>query len=210
MTGYNKDPEDLGVFSVEVEEYFSYTYLPIKLINSSELIIENRLKVFEKLIGRVCCDYIGEYGLDGYVNSYVYITAKHQYQKEYKGFNRAGWHSDGFMTDDISYIWSNTQPTVFNNSEFDITQDDILSMTEMVEQADPKNNFIYPNNSLLRMDQFSIHKVGNIIKGNRAFLKVVISKDKFDLQGNSKNYDLDYDWQMRLRKATRNIPQKLS
>jgi hypothetical protein len=43
----------------------------------------------------------------------------------------------------------------------------------------------------------------------RAFLKVSISKDKYDLIGNSHNYLLDYDWQMKERKQERNIPQSV-
>ena len=83
-------------------------------------------------------------------------------------------------------------------------------MVEMDEQALRENDFTLPNNTLIGMDQYSIHKVGEFEEGNRAFFKLVISKGKFDLQGNSKNYLLDYDWEMRPRQNTRNVPQKLA
>lgn len=206
---YNKIPKNLGEFSINVEEYFSYTYLPIKLIGQDVPTVEKRLQIFNPIIGRVCCDFIGDFGLDRYVNSYVYITAKHQYQRKGNGFNREGWHSDGFGTDDISYIWSNKQPTIFNNTEFVLTSDDTHSMIEMSEQVNENNNYMFPNNSLIRMDQYTIHKVGDYEQGNRAFVKICISTDKYNLKGNSINYDLDYEWEYFERKKERNIPQKI-
>jgi hypothetical protein len=112
------------------------------------------------------------------------------------------------MTDDINYIWSDCCPTVFNNSEFNLTQDDSLSLKEMTEQAIESNNIVYDNCNILRLNQFNIHKVGEITKPQmRTFIKVSFSKDKYDLLGNSHNYQLDYNWDMKKRKETRNIPQ---
>lgn len=204
---YNKIPKNLGILECNVEEFFTYTYLPIKLVGQHNLTLEKRLHIFNPIIGRACCDFIGDFGLDRYVNSYVYLTAKHQYQRKDAGFNRPGWHSDGFMTDDISYIWSNNQPTIFNSSEFNLTMDDRKSMEEMEEQATQENNYQFPNNSLLRMDQFTIHRVGDILEGNRAFIKVCISTDQYRLLGNSRNHELKYQWEYHPRKQERNIPQ---
>ena len=121
-----------------------------------------------------------------------------------------GWHSDGFLTDDINYVWCDKYPTIFNKTDFDLPLDDLLSMEEMDKQAMPFNDVQYNDNQLLRLTQFNIHKVAPITKGGmRAFLKVSISKDKYDLIGNSHNYLLDYDWQMKERKQERNIPQSV-
>lgn len=202
-------PKNLGQFEVSAQEYFSYTYLPIKLVGQADLTYEPRLRIFDKIFGRAACDFIGQYGLDRYVNSFVYVTAKHARQREGQGFNRPGWHSDGFMTEDISYIWSNRQPTVFSDSIFELSQDDILSMQEMEEQANPMHEYSLANESLLRLDETVIHKTGEYLAGDRAFCKIVISKDKFDLKGNSINYLLPYEWEYRERATHRNIPQKL-
>lgn len=189
-----------------VEEFFSYTYLPIKLPDG-QITVEPRLRVFNAIIGRAACDFIGAYGLDRYTNSYIYMTAKHLWQIE--GFNRKGWHSDGFGTDDISYIWYDKQPTIFNNTDFFLSNDDSLSMVEMEEQARPEFDYHYPNNSLIRMDQYSIHRVGDIESGPRCFVKICISKDIYNLKGNAINYDLDYQWEYRERKWDRNVPQNV-
>lgn len=207
---YGQLPTELGIFEVECKEMMFYQYLPIKMPNETQPIYEQRLKCFDKLIGAICCDYIGEFGLDNYVESYVYLTAKHLYQMPNCSFNRMGWHSDGFLTDDINYIWCDKYPTIFNKTDFDLPLNDLLSMEEMEKQAMPFNDVTYKENQLLRLNQFNIHKVAPIEKGGmRTFLKVSISKDKYDLIGNSHNYLLDYNWQMKQRNEVRNIPQSV-
>lgn len=206
---YNKPPKLIGSFPLKVDEFFSYTYLPIKLADQSSPTVERRLQCFNSIIGRACCDFVGEFGLDRYVKSYVYLTAKHQHQRRGLGFNRPGWHSDGFLTDDISYIWYNSQPTVFNGGTFDLSADDLMSMEEMDEQANHLLNYSFPDNSLIRMDQFSIHRVGEFEEGKRAFAKICFSNDQYRLAGNSINYELDYSWEYIERRKERNVPQIL-
>lgn len=207
MNKYNKVPKNLGIVQCTVEEYFSYLYLPIKIPGGIEPKFEERLSPFSLIIGKVCCDYIGDFGLNDYISSYVYIIAKNQYQRNGSGFNRPGWHSDGFGTGDISYIWSNNQPTIFNKGPFELSNDDYLSMIEMEQQVKEENNYSFPNNSLLRMDQFTIHKVADYKEGNRAFVKICVSKDKYNLRGNSINYLLNDKWDYVDRLPTRNVPQ---
>jgi hypothetical protein len=208
QTLYNQLPKVIGQFNVNIEEYFTYTYLPVKFPGMTEPVFEKRMGVFAKLIGVAACDFIGSFGLDRYIESYVYITAKHMYQKE-TPFNRPGYHSDGFLTDDISYIFSNSQPTIFNSGPFFLSNDDKKSLDEMKSQSKIENELTYPDNTLLRLNQFVIHKVGKPVVGPRIFFKMCFSKDKYDLAGNSHNFLLDYEWQMRPRSPERNVPQEL-
>lgn len=208
---YKSKPKDLGVIVIDCPEMLFYQYLPIKLIGQTEPILEERLKCFEPLIGACCCDFVADYGLSRYMDSFVYLTVKKLYQGKGYSFNRKGYHSDGFLTDDINYLWSNSLPTVFNFGEFDLSLDDDTSMAEMEQQARLENEFTYPQGSLLRLDQFVIHKVSDEeIEGMRTFAKVSFSKDKYDLKGNAKNYLLNYDWEMRERQNKRNIPQQIA
>ena len=207
---YGELPQELGLFEVECKEMMFYQYLPIKMACSEvkSLIYEPRLACFDEIIHASCVDYINEFGIEDYANSYVYLTAKYLYQAPNTSFNRMGWHADGFMTDDINYIWCDKFPTIFNNSEFNLTLDDTLSMKEMEEQAKITNDICYKENELLRLNQYNIHRVDpNTQAGMRAFVKVSFSKDKYDLIGNSHNYLIDYDWKMKSRKDERNIPQ---
>lgn len=208
---YGSKPKDLGVINVNCDQMLFYQYLPIKLKGQTEPIIEERLKCFEPLIGACCCDFIADFGLTRYMDSYVYLTVKRLFQGNGYCFNRKGYHSDGFLTDDINYLWSNALPTVFNFDEFNLSLNDDVSMTQMEQQAKKENEHTYPTGSILRLDQFVIHKVSDEeIEGMRTFAKVSFSKDKYDLKGNSKNYLLDYDWEMRDRQTKRNIPQQIS
>lgn len=204
---YGELPKEIGTYTVDCKEMMFYQYLPIKLVGDHQPIYEPRLKLFDQLVGAVCCDFIGTFGLDRYVNSYVYLTAKHMYQKTGCSFNRPGWHSDGFMTDDINYIWYDKDPTIFNSSPFYLAMDDEVSLSQMEVQAKPDNNVVYPINTLLRLNQFNIHRVGAITEGIRTFVKISISKDRYDLIGNAQNYMLKYNWEMHPRKIQRNIPQ---
>lgn len=122
-----------------------------------------------------------------------------------------GYHSDGFMTDDINYIWSNKCPTVFNKSQYALTLHHEFSLSEMEEQSLKENEVTYSNNQLLRLNEFNIHKVGDVLQPTiRAFLKISFSADKYDLIGNSHNYNLKYEWEMKQRQIQRNVPQTVS
>ena len=98
--------------------------------------------------------------------------------------------------------------TVFNDSEFSITQDDAISMEEMQAQARNDRNVTFANKTLLRLNQYVVHRIALPQEdGMRAFLKITFSKDRYDLLGNSRNYLMDYRWGMRPRGQKRNVPQ---
>lgn len=205
---YGDLPKKVCELKVECNEMMFYQYFPIKLLRSTEMVLEDRLLPFHKLLTIVIEDFISEYGIEKYINNYVYLTAKYQYQTKNCSYNREGWHSDGFLTDDINYIWSDINPTVFNYSDFKLTPDDRISLMEMNNLAEPLKDFTFPNETILRLNQFNIHKVSDTPdEGMRTFVKVSFSKDKYDLIGNSHNYNLDYNWEMKKRSISRNIPQ---
>ena len=204
---YGKLPKNLGFMFCDHTEMMTYQYLPIKLNNSSLLEMEDRMLPFELIVKLAINDFIGEFGYNEYLQNYVYITLKCGYQAECT-FNRKGYHSDGFLTDDINYIWSDRKPTIFNDSKYDLTLDDEVSLKEMEDQSLKENEKTYPMNTLLRLDQYSIHKVNESSEFVfRKFLKISFSKDKYDLEGNSINRGLDYRWKYKQRKFNRNIPQ---
>lgn len=210
MKKYGDLPVVVDTLEVSCKEMMFYQYLPVKLINTTDIVLEPRLEVFKDLIGRISCDFVGECGLDRFVKSYIYLTAKRGWQKPYCSYNREGWHSDGFLTDDINYIWSDAFPTVFNNSNFELTLDDKTSIYEMHSQALKHKDVCYPDNSILRLDQYNIHRVADIeVGGMRTFVKLSFSEDKYDLEGNSINYMLDYKWDYKKRGVERNIPQSI-
>lgn len=139
---YGDLPTKLKTIEAKYKEMLFYQYLPIKMIGEVRPTVEPRLSCFDEIIGNILCDFIGVFGIDKYVDSYVYLTAKYRYQMSGCSFNRNGYHSDGFMTDDINYIWYDKSPTIFNSSDFKITLDDKISMKEMEDQALSENEFM--------------------------------------------------------------------
>lgn len=205
---YGELPTIVRNIDIDCKEMMFYQYLTIKLKGQNTFNIEPRLNPFYPLIIHCLNDFKNNFGIERLIDSYIYLTAKRQFQSKSKLFNRPGYHSDGFLTDDINYIWSDKNPTIFNSTKFNLTLDDELSLIEMEEQALPENEVVYSDNTLLRLNQFNIHKVDeNIESGFRTFVKISFSQDKYDLEGNSHNYLLDYNWQMNPRKETRNVPQ---
>lgn len=205
---YGALPKDMGIFYPSPFEMFFYQDMPIKMASETTITMEDRLRPFDRIVGAACCDFVGHRGLDEFVTSYVYISAKRMFVSKDSGFNRPGWHTDGFGSDDINYVWSDRFPTVFNTSDFNLPEDDSTSMKAMEDQADPENDFQFPEFHLLRLDQFCVHKVAEVTSPCiRAFVKVSISRSKYDLAGNTHNHLLDYDWPLRERHLTRNVPQ---
>ena len=210
VDSYGSLPVNLGIRDVSCNEMMFYQYLPIKFPDMYYPVFEDRLHCFWKIIDSSIFDFIGNFGINKYYNQYIYLTAKHLYQAPDTSFNRFGYHTDGFLTDDINYIWCDKFPTIFNTSNFYLTLDDKISMVEMENQALKSNEFRYIEKSLLRLNQYNVHKVAKINFGTmRTFLKISFSKDKYDLSGNSHNYLLDYEWKMKNRNDSRNIPQSL-
>ncbi len=206
---YGDLPASLGVHEVDCKEMMFYQYLPVKLAGHHEPKVEQRLKCFSDMIGVCCCDFIGNFGLDAYVANNVYLTAKYMFQMPGCSFNRPGYHSDGFMTDDINYIWCDKFPTVFNKSAYSLTMHHEHSLPEMDAQSFKENEVVYADKELLRLNQFNIHKVAEIEQPSmRTFFKLSFSKDLYNLVGNSHNYELEYNWEMKEREVVRNHPSK--
>jgi hypothetical protein len=202
---YGREPIVMGTFPIKCDEIFFYQYLPIKMAHNSIVEIPDRLKIFDHLI----CNCIYEEGYAWLFDKYVYITAKHLFVTPQYWGNRPGYHTDGFMTDDINFIWSDCNPTIFNTSNFNITPDHKQSLIEFETQAIPENEKTYPDNTLLKLDQYVVHKVAPVTEQRfRTFVKISISREKYNLKGNTHNYLFDYKWEMVERGKDRNDTTK--
>lgn len=138
---------------------------------------------------------------------YTYVTAKHIYVSGSDCGNRPGWHSDGFGTDDINYIWCDRCPTEFAIQPFSLPEDCENSMMEMEKQFIAGTEVVYPVKTLLRLDPSVIHRTPtNCEPGYRTFVKISVSRDRYNLKGNAHNYGLKYHWPMVERNVERNHP----
>ena len=153
-----------------------------------------------------------------FTDEYVYLTAKTLWVSgEYIG-NRPGWHSDGFGTDDLNYIWADRAPTEFlwNCSEvFDIFDFDGHNCDEFYSRCNAAEGMVgstwdieeYDDKHLLKLNPSVIHRSPvDFEAGMRSFAKVSISPDAYNLKGNATNYLLPMDWKYAERQTERNHP----
>lgn len=221
MQKYGSKPKILGEFKdIKCQEMMFYMYMPIKMAMTDRIVpsyydphfypyvedlrYDKRLDVFRPLI-----DAVVKYEGINIIDSYVYITAKHTFVSEHNAPNRPGWHSDGYLTDDLNYIFYDKFPTEICIQDFNLTPDHTISLKEMEEQVKEENIITYEPYTLIRLDQYNIHRVPLIKEsGMRTFVKITVSKEKYNLIGNTHNHFFDYNWDMKKRDVDRNHPTK--
>lgn len=202
---FSNKPEVVGIYHLECPEMMFVQYIPICI--DGRWAVPANLHWTEPLVIDAAdneeCSYKSNF-------KYVYLTVKHMYQAAGESYNRHGMHIDGFGTDDINYVWSDSTPTEFYVQEFDLPEDHSESMDAMYKQAISTCQVLFPNNTLLRLDNTMVHRVSPYGKsGMRTFVKISFSNHKYNLKGNAHNYLLDYDWEMVDRNVERNCPQGL-
>lgn len=204
---YGKLPDDLGLIELKPREMMFWMYCPISLPGMPAYVLPDNLKPFAEIVSAVKAD-------DPYLfrDRYAYLTAKTLWVSgEYIG-NRPGWHSDGFGTDDLNFIWSDRAPTEFIEAFVQLSQDCDTSMEQMEalgnNEAEWGNLITYPDRHLLKLDERVIHRSPvSFYAGMRTFVKVSLSKERYDLMGNSLNHSLPESyWPMVERREQRNHP----
>lgn len=231
---YGEAPVALQTLELpEWKEFMHYLYLPVRipdydrtdkgkhaLFYPTEITLPERLGFLTK----VCEEAIDDaWSLNGDPDPYVYVTARRGFATPGNPLNRPGWHCDDFGGSDLNYIWSDAYPTRFlvSDKPLNVSEDDKQSMVDMEHYAygamsgeDGPGVYIYtpPEKSLLRLTPHVIHDTPQIPApgGMRSFFKISVSSHRYDLVGNSHNYELNYDWPMVDREALRNQPSKFS
>jgi hypothetical protein len=200
-------PLDLGLVDLSPAEMMCWLYCPIKLPGMQGFVFPDNLWQFVDIPRAAQADFISIEGRPRWRDSYVYLTAKTLYVSPESPGNRPGWHSDGFMTDDLNYIWSDRSGTEFWKPNYarSFTLDHQLSLSEM-EQAVANEPMIvtYPDKHLLRLDEFVIHRVARQSPGMRTFVKVSVSTNPYNLIGNSINHGMPTGWTYSPRASERN------
>lgn len=211
---YGNAPQDLGLINLSPNECMFWLYCPIKL-PFSPLAVPMNLRQYLPIITAVrdhIIDDTENNQWNRWTRSYVYITAKTLWVDQGAPGNRPGWHSDGFLTDDLNYIWYDMNPTQFWEPGFQVSfsADHKQSLTEMDNlcSASPICRKTYPNKHLLKLDQTNIHRVNpNPQPGFRTFVKVSVSDQIYALEHNSINHGLpEFSPTYEPRKEFRNNP----
>lgn len=208
MTEYGCPPRDLGRVALAPVEMMFWLYCPIKTADSHAMIIPPNLMQFLPLLEQAKMDCRNRWK-----ENYVYLTAKTLWVSPENPGNRPGWHSDGFMTDDLNYVWSDRDGTLFWEPEQPrgFIQDHVASLAEMDSAASAGPLKQYPDKHLLRLDETVIHRVADFAApGMRSFVKISVSRHKYNLVGNSINHLLPVNWALAPRAAERNHPASLA
>lgn len=198
----NNNPINIGRFKTDFFELMYVLYMPIKLKDQKKIIIPQALQPYTGFVAS-CIDYEGH---DSLIEKYIYLTVKTLWVDQQNLGGRSGWHTDGFGTGDINYLWVDRHQTEFCNQPFDLSDDDKISMQEMSEQAQEKNIVQYPEMDIIRVNSTHVHRVPeNISSGFRTFARVSFSYQQYNMAGNAHNYHLDYSWKMNKRGLDRNL-----
>lgn len=196
-------------FGIEVDTLpmMFYQYLPVQIPEESLFLrVPQELERFRYLI---------EFAIsreDRYLD-YAYLTVKKLFIKKGSNLNREGWHIDGFLTEDVNWVWMDTTPTEFSFGDFNLDEDHTTSMIQMGEQMKGKGilkSRLAPIKSAIRFDNQLVHRTGLAREDHvRTFVKVSLSKHKYNLLGNAHNHLFDYNWDMQPRQSERNNPFKI-
>jgi hypothetical protein len=196
---FSREPTNFGRVDVQCAELMFVQDMLIALPNQ-QIYLPRQVQCFAPLVERVV-------GIARPVDSYMYLTAKRLFTSPTCRWNRPGWHIDGFGTDDINYIWSDSFPTEFCSQQFDLSDDHALSMIEMTQQVRKENVRTYGSGMLMGLDNTVVHQVAPVQDcGVRTFAKISISRNRYNLRGNAHNDLIEYDWQMVDRALERNDP----
>lgn len=200
---YGVAPSDLGLVDISPTEMLFWLYCPIKNRKSNEIILPKNLKQFWEIV-QACMD---DCDPSVWYDRYVYITAKTLWVNPENTGQRAGWHCDGYLTSDINYIWTDSNPTIFSVTDdlVEFSNDHNTALKEMEEVGNLNMNITYPLKHVLRMDQRVLHRVADFkTSGMRSFVKISVSEHPFNLKGNSINHDLVMNWDYSERSDSRN------
>jgi hypothetical protein len=190
----------MGHYDFDLPEVMYYLYLPV-MIDSALRLPEN-VRCCRDIIIAAMADAPRRY-------QYVYLSARKGWASPDNPLNRPGWHCDGFGTDDMNYIWWSGPGTRFAVQNFwGISRDHLVSQRQFEEQLESDWNVEWPERNLYALDPYVVHATPLIKPPGcmRQFVKISLSDHRYNLENNSHNYLLDYDWPMHSREEIRNDP----
>mgnify|MGYP000256379685 CR=1 FL=1 len=215
MSEYGQAPLELDLFPLASwDEFMHYQYLPVRIpeCSSDEMRLPERLRFLAPVVARALRD--ARTVATHLQDPYVYVTARRGFATPDNPLNRPGWHCDGFGTDDLNYVWWDTYPTRFwigNPGIIEVSDDHHRSIDQFEALAVLYPDSIddtMPGRQLYRLNPFVIHTTPNVPPPGtmRSFLKISVSRHRYNLVGNSRNHLFEYRWPMVDRDVARNDP----
>lgn len=204
------DPIVLGELAMGGWDEFCFVQdMPVKLAGDTKLVLPEDLSFAGLFIGMIV-DHLKATTHPRWLKGRnFYLTAKHTYVDAGRVQTRPGWHTDGYGTDDLSFLWSDCVPTEFLKQALRVREDDGSMLRTLTLEADEGNRDHGKAGVVYGMDDTVIHRPGTSYHGEwRRFLKLSVSQYAYDLKGNARNPGLPTPWQpTRERGRERNNPE---
>lgn len=200
-------PKVLGEIELNNMSMMMCLYMPIVFKDRDSVVyLPDQYKWVMPLIDKAMLNSYSDFK-----NPYIYLTVKSGWVVGEHTMQRPGFHTDGFMTDDINYLWSDNNPTQFiGGCILGVPQDhkESLELFDSILDGWDVKPLEYPNNSLLRLNEKVIHRSRPVMTtGFRNFVKITISDHQYRLIGNTVNPMVKGDWINDIeRSVTRNCP----
>lgn len=199
-------PIKLGVHDVRVPEMQFTQYMPIKLAGEqyTPSNLPGRVWPAHTLVERVS-KFFGGFGRD----DYVYLTVKRLWVPAGQTANREGWHIDGYGSDDLNFIWCDSIPTEVAIQNMELSDDHAVSLQQMATEVQEEHVHALCANTLYMLNDQIIHRCAVAGRGQmRTFIKISVSSNMYNLEGNAINEKLVYNWGTIPRDIERNHPTK--
>lgn len=171
--------------------------------------------VFDHLHGARCPDLFTDW--------YVYLSVKHGWVDAGQAGNREGWHIDGFGSPgDKNFIWCDSTPTEYLKGTFVVPSDHKGCLERLAYlagkvgiQHKPRNDLAPLHITQGHLETHTLYELGQtvhqpskaLVSGMRTFVKISVSRERYDLVGNARNPLLpSTHWPLKAREGVRNHP----
>lgn len=209
---YSGHPLAIENLKLDAEEFQHVVYMPIKDKGEMRPRLPESLRWTWPAIDATLAHLWGPRCPD-LIDWYVYLTVKRSWVDAGTAGNREGWHIDGYGSNgDKNFIWCDTVPAEYMKGTFNLPAGHAECL-ERLEYLGGKMGTHFISSGSLEPSQLydlgqSVHRCGIAqVSGMRTFLKVSVSRDKYDLKGNARNPLLpSTHWPLKDRLGTRNHP----
>lgn len=211
---YSGHPLAIANLKLDAEEFQHVVYMPVKALDGGHHArLPDNLEWTRPAVDAVLRHLWGPRCPDLFESWYVYLSIKRSWVDAGTAGNREGWHIDGYGSNgDKNFIWCDAVPAEYLKGTFNLPADHADCLERLEYLGDKRGSFFINDGTL---EPFQLYDLGSTVhrcaiakvSGMRTFLKVSVSRDKYDLKGNARNPLLpSTHWPLKDRQGTRNHP----
>lgn len=207
QTFRGSSPAWRGSFDQPLPSFMFVQDMLIKLPGAEDPVLPYPLECLESMYWAA----FQRYPWESHKERYCYVSAKRQPLGAQASFSRPGWHIDGYLSTDDTFIYSDVFPTLYSVSTFTLSPEHGASLVEMQAQARPEDTREMSAGALVHISRTCVHRVQiPPVPHTRTFVKFVFSHRPFNLEGNAINPLLPAPWPMMPRRVEVNQDSTLT